>query len=315
MKVCHNVTIGGVTRCRLGGAKGLKGGVVRLQLEMMTQVGGNGHELGEVAVIRHSSKRRKRSKRKLHVMRKHKHRSEPKKRNSKRRSGQHRWKTRFAGMQEMHEELKIKAAEKLNAIAKTIADLKLAKHGRRRKAKKARQKVLAKHTKVQQNWERKKKEAESQAAQLAAQTCQAGQSPIAKQWSLFWAKEVPGRNVAGCEAKCVYTIIMSVTQSGIYNQLQDAIEKAEKQVSSSKGSKQSKLKLKDANKKLQEHQLVSGFAVVGDAQAVGKWNTNCKETVVTHACEQMLWVADSIVRDALAAVRFDIAGRVLSKRI
>jgi len=86
-------------------------------------------------------------------------------------------------------------------------------------------------------------------------------------------------------------------------------------VSSSKGSKQSKSKLKDANKKLQGHQLVSGFAVVGDAQVVGKWNTNCKESVVTHACEQMLWVADSIVRDALAAVRFDIAGRVLSKRI
>ena len=56
--------------------------------------------------------------------------------------------------------------------------------------------------------------------------------------------------------------------------------------------------------------IVSGFAVVADAASGGEVSecvTNDQETKAIAGCRAMMWLADSIVRDALADVRFQIA--------
>jgi len=133
------------------------------------------------------------------------------------------------------------------------------------------------------------KKVQAKLARLQKDTCSVGTSPIARAWSEFWAQDVQGRNIEGCQAKCKYTIIMSVTQNAEPGKIGTSSESS----------------------------IVQGYAVVGDASSEGNWGTEgstcaADEETVQRACEQMLWVPDSIVRDALADVRFNLGAKLLA---
>ena len=90
-----------------------------------------------------------------------------------------------------------------------------------------------------------------------------------------------------CRERCLYTIILTVTQRVKTQNLDPRVE----------------------NKKIP---LVSGFAVVGDATGdVDPSKSTAQNKKATQACQQMIWVPDSFVRDALAEVRFKIGQEAL----
>ena len=117
-----------------------------------------------------------------------------------------------------------------------------------------------------------------------ANRCSAGSAQIARHWSDFWAKAA----VPGCHVQCVYNIIVSVTQRAPNNN-QSSVP------------------------------LVSGYTVIGDATAeyVTKGGvkkeapTACKTKDFTAECQKMLWVPDSLIRDSLSELRFNIASNIL----
>ena len=107
-------------------------------------------------------------------------------------------------------------------------------------------------------------------------------SALAKHWSSFWSNKL--RDRPGCRVQCVYRIIMSVTQRVVPDPTIP---------------------------------LVSGYAVVGDAKAVvgdAKATADqCDGTDFTSECQEMMWVPDSLIRDSLAEIRFNIASDVLGR--
>ena len=104
------------------------------------------------------------------------------------------------------------------------------------------------------------------------------QSRFGKQWRNYW------RNRAQpCGNACVFSVIMTVTKR------------------TRKISPRSKLPCTEKDRR---GCLVSGFAIVVDAAAARV--KKCPASRL-KACRAMTWFADSIVRDALADVRFNIA--------
>jgi len=121
-----------------------------------------------------------------------------------------------------------------------------------------------------------------------AGSCSAGSGQFARHWSNFWAEAA----VPGCHVQCVYNIIVSVTQRAPNNN-QSSVP------------------------------LVSGYTVIGDATAeyvtctgqkctpLKKAPPQCKTKDFTAACQKMLWVPDSLIRDSLSELRFNIASNIL----
>jgi len=121
----------------------------------------------------------------------------------------------------------------------------------------------------------------------AAPRCEPGSNDsYGKLWRDYWKTR---RDSQPCGNVCIYSVLMTVS----------------KRVATG-GSKK-------CTAQNREGCIVSGFAVVADAASGGKVKcgysgvTNDQETTAIAGCRAMMWLADSIVRDALADVRFQIA--------
>jgi hypothetical protein len=121
----------------------------------------------------------------------------------------------------------------------------------------------------------------------AAPSCDVGSNDsYGKRWRDYWKTR---RDSQPCGNVCIYSVLMTVS----------------KRVATG-GSK-------TCTAQNREGCIVSGFAVVADAASGGEVKcgysgvTNDQETKAIAGCRAMMWLADSIVRDALADVRFQIA--------